>query len=46
MGTKILKKGLTVTTMSEDSFVHEGKWRLINMCTYMISSYDIVRVPS
>jgi hypothetical protein len=27
MGTKILRKGLTVITMSDDSFVNEGKWR-------------------
>jgi hypothetical protein len=27
IGTKILRKGLTVITMSEDSFVHEEKWR-------------------
>jgi hypothetical protein len=27
MGTKILRRGLTVITMSEDSFVHEEKWR-------------------
>jgi hypothetical protein len=27
METKILRKGLTVITMSEDSFVHEEKWR-------------------
>jgi hypothetical protein len=33
IGTKILKKGLTVITMSEDSFIYEGKWRWINICT-------------
>jgi hypothetical protein len=27
MGTKILGKGSTVITMSDDSFVNEGKWR-------------------
>jgi hypothetical protein len=27
MGIKTLGKGLTVITMSDDSFVHEGKWR-------------------
>jgi hypothetical protein len=27
MGTKILRKRLTIITMSEDSFVHEEKWR-------------------
>jgi hypothetical protein len=27
MGTKILRKGLTVIIMSDDSFVNKGKWR-------------------